>query len=132
PPLRERPRDIEWLAQLLLERAARARGAPTPRLSRGALDVLVHHAFPGNVRELENLTERAVLLFAGREVDVERLLDRGQPAAPLSETLNLRDLERQAVVRSLALHHGNRTRASQALGISVRTLRNKIRSYGLA
>lgn len=133
PPLRERPADIELLARVFLERHAHAAGLETPQLGSEALAALCARRWPGNVRELESLMHRAALLFAGREVDVDALL-RGRlaAAATRSESLDLRALERRAVERSLDLHRGNRTHAARALGISVRTLRNKIREYALA
>ncbi len=137
PPLRERPADVPLLARTLLARYAAAHGSDPPRLGERALRELSRHEFRGNVRELANLMKRAVVLAPGREVELERLLERRAapgPAArgPLEGTLNLRELERRAILRSLAESAGNRTEASRTLGISVRTLRNKIRAYGLA
>jgi two-component system response regulator FlrC len=137
PPLRERPADVPELARALLARLAAAHGAEPPRLGERALRELARQPLRGNVRELANLMRRAVVLAPGREVELERLLERRPPAAPparglLEGTLNLRELERRAILRSLAESGGNRTEASRALGISVRTLRNKIRAYGLA
>ncbi len=139
PPLRERPGDVPGLARTFLERFARGTGSEPPRLGEAALDALCRLPYRGNVRELENLMRRAAVLFPGRDVDVERLLGAraGKAAAPelLPEglrSLNLRELERAAVERSLHQARGNRTLASRALGISVRTLRNKIRLYDLA
>jgi DNA-binding NtrC family response regulator len=136
PPLRERPADIPLLARHFLARAAEAHGTEPPRLGDEALEVLAGHPFRGNVRELENLMRRAAVLFAGRDVDAGRLVS---PAAggeravtvPGLRTFNLRDIERQVIARSLAETGGNRTRASELLGISVRTLRNKIKAYSL-
>ncbi|MAE96030.1 MAG: hypothetical protein CL910_15340 [Deltaproteobacteria bacterium] len=89
------------------------------------------------MRELENLMRRAAILFPGRTVELNRLLapqPSSQRDSMTSElrSLNLRELERAAVIRSLEFSGGNRTLASRALGISVRTLRNKIRAYELA
>ncbi len=136
PPLRERLEDLPALAMSMLGRFAIAQGVAPPTLSEEALDRLATHRFPGNLRELANLMRRAVVLFPGESVDVDRLQGRGSRSAEKShslslDTLNLREIEKQAVLRSLAEHGGHRTRASQALGISVRTLRNKIREYGL-
>ncbi len=138
PPLRERPADIPLLAERFLERFAAQAGVDPPALDGEGLSRLARHPFRGNVRELENLMRRAVVLFPGARVEVERLLapharppGAGWPAgAP--ETLNLKELEQMAIRRSLERCGGNRTLASRALGISVRTLRNKIRLYGLA
>ena len=135
-PLRARRGDVPLLARAFLERFARSAGSEPPRLGPRALEALAELPFRGNVRELENLMRRAAVLFPDREVDVARLLGPGPAAAPaLPEglrCLNLRELERAAIERSLAQTRGNRTLASRALGINVRTLRNKIRLYGLA
>ncbi len=136
PPLRERPQDVPYLAERLLARFAEAADAEPPRLGTAARAALSRHPFRGNVRELENLMRRAVVHFPGREVEPQRLLTlRSAPRSPLPAAdggLNLRALEQQAIRRGLAATGGNRTAAARALGISVRTLRNKIRLYGLA
>ncbi len=136
PPLRERPGDIPLLAHHFLARFAESGQVDVPRLSPSAVSALSRHPFRGNVRELENLMRRAVVLFPGREVDMDRLLagKGGEATGPriTASTLNLKELERRAIVQSLAECGGNRTLASEKLGISVRTLRNKIRLYQLA
>jgi len=136
PPLRERPLDIELLARHFLKRFAERSRVEAPRLSTRALARLEQHAFRGNVRELENLMRRAIVLFPGREIHAEHLLGQARSLPAGSEvsggTLNLREIEKQTILRSLQEAGGNRTHASQVLGISVRTLRNKIRLYGLA
>ncbi len=136
PPLRERRGDVPLLARAFLERFARSVGGEPPALGERALEELAGLPYRGNVRELENLMRRAAVLFPGREVDVARLRAPG-PAAVTAlpeglRSLNLRELKRAAIERSLVESRGNRTLASRALGINVRTLRNKIRLYGLA
>lgn len=136
PPLRERPADIPLLAATFLDRFAGAAGSEPARLDAATLGELSLRPFRGNVRELENLMRRATILFPGRTIELDRLLSP-QPSAPRDRgrselrSLNLRELERAAVIRSLEVSGGNRTLASHALGISVRTLRNKIRAYEL-
>lgn len=136
PPLRERPRDIPLLARAFLKRFAADSGGDPARLDEASLAQLATLPFRGNVRELENLMRRAALLFPGRQVDLERLFSPSSSSrVPMSSklrSLNLREMERAAVIRSLEVTGGNRTLASRALGISVRTLRNKIRLYELA
>ena len=132
PPLRDRPADIPLLAEHFLSRFAQRAGVDPPRLGAAARHALQRYAFPGNVRELENLMRRAVVWMPGEEIDVERLVKgRIQSADRSLETLNLRELERRAVARALCEFQGVRVRAAEALGISERTLRNKIRIYGL-
>lgn len=136
PPLRERQRDIRLLADAFLERYSREASCTSPRISEEDYAVLLAHPYRGNVRELDNLMQRAVIMFPDREVDLERLLvapgNFGPARAAEKQSLNLRELERAAVERSLFEANGNRTHASALLGINVRTLRNKIRAYGLS
>jgi len=148
PPLRERPEDIPLLARSFLDHFAASAGLAPPRLLPDALDLLIHWPFHGNVRELESWMKRLSILHPGEVLPADRLGLPGSSAAPRNggrtaakdaeETIsrdllsvNLRELERAAVIRSLDAAKGNRTAASKALGISVRTLRNKIRLYEL-
>jgi two-component system response regulator FlrC len=131
PPLRERPADVERLARDLAERAAITRGVAPPRFTNAALAALRALPLPGNEPELASLMERAAALFAGRVLDVEGLLRARSETTTTdaSGTLDLGELERVAVGRALAKCRGNRTHAARELGISVRTLRNKLREY---
>ncbi len=133
PPLRERPADIEALAGLFLERAARGLEKPGLRLSERALSVLRAQRWPGNVRELENTMERAAIL-AEAEIEPEHLTilaPGGQSAAAVSGSLNMRELERRAIEEALERHAGNRTHAARELGISLRTLQYRLKEFGL-
>lgn len=134
PPLRERPADVAMLAGRLATQLARQLGSEPPRLGEALHDALRRHPLEGNVRELQSLMQRAALLFPGEEVDADRLLSARPPlpatAAGLP-TFDLKALEREAIAQCLAQRGGNRTHASRDLGISIRTLRNKIRQYGL-
>jgi len=133
PPLRERPDDLPVLAGVLLAHFARLAGEPAPTLAAEAVDWLSARPWRGNVRELENLMRRAVLLHPGRRLAPEHLasLSSSERATGIAPSLDLRELERSAVERALELAGGNRTHAARALGISVRGLRNKIRRFGL-
>jgi two-component system response regulator FlrC len=136
PPLRERPCDVPLLAGAFLDRFAESMGRERPRLSDGAIAQLCEHRFRGNVRELENLMRRALMIFPGAAVDIDQLLRpaaaRGGGDLSTARPLNLKQIERETIVEALAATSGNRTRAARALGISVRTLRNKIRVYDLS
>jgi two-component system, NtrC family, response regulator HydG len=128
PALRARPVDILPLARLFLKRAAADMNKTVPRLSSSAAEKLIGYSWPGNVRELENMMERAVIL-AGAQVEVSDLpVLSDAPARPT----NFRDIERKAIEEALALTNGNRTRAAEQLGISVRTLQYRLKEYGLA
>jgi two-component system response regulator AtoC len=127
PPLRERREDIPLLAEHILGR----KGPKSPRLSPEALKKLAGHPFPGNIRELENILERALIYCEGgliREGDIDL---HGGPAAPSPAGGSLEDREKQAVVEALAKSGGNRTKAAEMLGVSRKTILNKIRHYGL-
>ncbi|MES0873013.1 sigma-54-dependent transcriptional regulator [Sinimarinibacterium thermocellulolyticum] len=135
PPLRERPGDIPLLARHLLERiAARAGIAIAPTLDRAALEELQRYPFPGNVRELENILERAMTLCDGRSIRAVDLQLR-MPATIGGSAGDLKrqkeDLERQAIREALQKTRYNKTRAAQLLGMSFRSLRYRIKKLGL-
>ncbi len=140
PPLRERPGDIEPLARHFATKHARANGLPARRFSRAALERLRSHFWRGNVRELENCIHRAVLLAQGEEIDADAiLLSSGAPAAGPSEGApspqvgrTVAEVERDLILDTLRHTLGNRTQAANILGISIRTLRNKLKQYSEA
>jgi DNA-binding NtrC family response regulator len=127
PALRDRPADILPLARLFLKRASAEMNKPVPRLSSAAAEKLLGYNWPGNVRELENMMERAVIL-AGSNVEVSDLpVLSDTPPRPK----NFREIERKAIEEALAMTNGNRTKAAEQLGISVRTLQYRLKEYGL-
>jgi DNA-binding NtrC family response regulator len=149
PPLRERPADVIELAQFFAKKYAEANGVPLRPISAEARKALSLHRWPGNVRELENTIHRAVLLASGPEIGVDGILTpdgarldqaRG-PAAVVHAAMAAEQVTRALVGRTVAeverdliletLKHclGNRTHASNILGISIRTLRNKLNEY---
>ena len=142
PPLRERPEDIPILAQHFAEKFAAQMGSNTPRLRPGFLERLQSHTWPGNVRELANFMRRVLTLSGTLDLDAGCFemefqgnsrglsLVHTQPKAPIAGT-PIRQVERLHLESTLALTDGNRTHAAEMLGISLRTLRNKIREYGL-
>jgi DNA-binding NtrC family response regulator len=152
PPLRQRPDDVPALCRHLLGRLAEGLGRPAPSLTAEAIRALREQRFPGNVRELGNVLERALVrcrlpvldradldLGGGGRGDAGRaaaLLGRTD-RAPLPERrflpegvpIDLASLERMAIQEALRRMRGNRTHAARLLGISLRTLRNKLRGY---
>ncbi|MFO1250002.1 MAG: sigma-54 dependent transcriptional regulator [Inhella sp.] len=157
PPLRERLADLPDIGTSLLERIARDAGVhPVPRLSPGALARLSAYAFPGNVRELENVLHRALALSGASELQAEDLdlpdcvsgedsafgglAPLGQPAAaaaeeeaglPLDLTQYLDEVERRVLLRALAEYRFNRTAAGARLGLSLRQMRYRMARLGI-
>jgi two-component system response regulator FlrC len=133
PALRDRPGDLLPLAEAILARKSREHRRAAPALSRSALAALAAHSWPGNVRELENVLERALLLTASDVIAEDDLaLEGAAPAAPpgpLPVGTTLREAERALILETLRAARGNRTRAARTLGISVRTMRNKLSEY---
>lgn len=142
PPLRERREDIPLLAAGILRRLNRQMGHKVNGFSADALQMLCDHDFFGNVRELENILERAVIFAGGDEIQCDDLDLRGSVSLHTQksrrevvdipqEAKSLKDVEVDAIIRALHRWEGNRTRAAQELGISRRTLINKIAEYDL-
>jgi two-component system response regulator PilR (NtrC family) len=139
PPLRERGDDVLMLAYHTLTRLAQNQGLPTPSLTQAAQAALLDYRFPGNVRELENILERALTLCSDDEIDVGDLqLPTEQPtdeapasarAAPLGA--HLEEIERDAIVKALEQSRYNKTAAAKRLGISFRALRYRIKKLGI-
>jgi DNA-binding NtrC family response regulator len=141
PPLRERGDDVSFLAEQFLQRFARKHGIRVAGLSAGCAAALQAHRWPGNVRELQNVIERAVILCAdGEELQAAHLglVSRAgeEPAAGAAadntaELAPLAEIEKRHILRVLEHCEGNRTHAARHLGISIRTLRNKLHEYGV-
>jgi DNA-binding NtrC family response regulator len=140
PPLRERREDVRDLAQHFLARFAAAYGRPTQTLSDGAIGVLERYAWPGNIRELENLIERLVVICDAPVIDESELpldLSVGAGLAQEAERESnyaaaMAAFERGYLRRILAQNGWNRRRAAEQLGIGYSTLKGKLRLHGLA
>lgn len=140
PPLRERREDISQLVQHVLVRLS-AQGTGQPSLSKDAMEALKTYDFPGNVRELENILERALTLMEGdviREEDLQLPQPRpvtveGQSVGASEQSLDpfLSDMERTAIVQALERTRYNKTAAARLLGISFRALRYRLKKLGL-
>ena len=134
PPLRERREDIVPLTQHFLQEQAQANGHPPLRLTPELMDFLLVHSWPGNVRELENLTARLHVVGGQEAIDVEEVRGwlRAVPQGPQpgeEAVTPLAELQKQAGRAALARFAGHRRRTAKALGISVRTLQNKIKRW---
>ncbi len=132
PPLRDRPEDIQLLAEQFALRSFRRNNRPWKGISDEAMMHLKSRPWRGNVRELENVIERGVLLADNGTLQIEHFqfdeptLTSGATHAP---TGTIWEMERDLILRTLEAHNGNRTHAAKTLGISIRTLRNKLREY---
>ncbi|MBY0438642.1 MAG: sigma-54 dependent transcriptional regulator [Burkholderiales bacterium] len=136
PSLRDMPEDIGLLAQAFLERRGAQDAMPVPVLSAGAVRALEDYPFPGNVRELENVLERALALCSGSEIGRDDLqLKAAAAEAPDIRGLPLEDylatIEKQAIVEALEKTRYNRTAAAKILGISFRQLRYRMERLGI-
>jgi len=146
PPLRERKEDIPVLANYFLKKYSAASEKTGLAISPAAMRLMNAYPWTGNVRELENVMERAVLVCEGRTVEPVHLgietggvafTDEVREPAPLvtvpvaAENRTLREVEKALIIETLNKMQGNRTKASQILGISVRTMRNKLHEYNL-
>ncbi|HUF68497.1 MAG TPA: sigma-54 dependent transcriptional regulator [Longimicrobiales bacterium] len=128
PPLRERKRDILPLAGTLLERISLDIGRTSLELSDEARDLILRSPWPGNIRELANALERAVILAEGNIIRPEHLqIER--PVGTQSASGSLEDVERAAIEEALAASGGNRREAADRLGIGLRTLYDKLKRY---
>jgi two-component system, NtrC family, response regulator PilR len=138
PALREMREDVALLAASMLEKQAAPLGMAAPRLSSDALKALAAYDFPGNVRELENILERALALARGEEIRAEDMLlaprreghvEAELSALPLPERLE--KMERQAIMEALEKTRFNRTAAAKLLGVSFRALRYRMERLGI-
>jgi DNA-binding NtrC family response regulator len=141
PALRERPKDIEVLADHFAKKYAEMNGLPLRRLAPGVREMLAAHSWRGNVRELENTLHRAVLLARGDDIGPDAIMlapikanaDASAATAAAGKLglvgRTVADVERDLILETLQHCLGNRTHAANILGISIRTLRNKLQQY---
>jgi two-component system response regulator FlrC len=129
PPLRERPEDIPCLARHFVQKHREPCGSEVREVSEAALRCLADHAWPGNIRELENCLQRALLLCPEKVLQPSHLQMDAGLAPPPAATGTRWEAERRLILSTLEHLGGNRTRAAEALGVSVRTIRNRLRDY---
>ena len=142
PALRERLDDVPQLVDVLLDRVAREIGVPRPAISDEAIEKLLSYSYPGNVRELENILERAVTLCTGARIEPGDIqLRHGAGTVDLADIDDemesdglegqLAHIEREAIVKALEQTRYNKTKAAELLGMSFRQLRYRVKKLGI-
>lgn len=136
PPLRERDGDVALLAQHFLDRAAEEHNGPR-EFSENVLEALQRHTWPGNVRELKHTVLRSALMCMGRDKVDELPAGFEKPPnlssdAGLSVGMSIRDVERELIMKTLNHYEGNKTQTAEALGVSLKTLYNRLNEYETA
>jgi DNA-binding NtrC family response regulator len=138
PPLRQRLEDIPLLTDHFLNKCCQKIGLPTKTLSEKVSRMLLSYSWPGNVRELENLIERAVVISKNQELKISDFppdISAGIPAlgkTNMDVGMSIGEAEKILILKTLKAHGGNKSKAADVLGISARTLRNKLQEYGLS
>jgi len=132
PSLRERPSDIPLLAKHFAEKFSAAEGKTVKEFTEKGTSLLMDRPWRGNIRELENVVRRAVLLCAGDRIDTEDLMfdDLGEQAESAGFSGKIKDMEKEMILRTLKDVGGNKVKAAAILGVTVRTIRNKLSEYG--
>lgn len=132
PPLKGRREAIARLVYAFIRESSDRNGRSAPDIDESALERLAAYEWPGNIRELRNVVERAMFLSDGKRIQVCHLEGVLAPMRRSPSSLKtLADVERHYILNALEETHGNRTHAANQLGISVRTLRNKLKSYDI-
>ncbi len=132
PPLRERGDDIVLLAEYFSRQIVRRYHLEDVEISASARRKLLTHSWPGNVRELQHVMERAIVMASGSVLEAEDIeFSRMVEPTPKNETLNLEQLEQEAIMKAISRSNGNLSQAASLLGISRFTLYRKIEKYGL-
>ncbi|NUO78707.1 sigma-54-dependent Fis family transcriptional regulator [candidate division KSB1 bacterium] len=134
PPLRERLGDLALLVENFIKHYSEKSGKKITGIARAAFEILLRHTWPGNVRELRNVIERAVILCSGRQItpaDLPKHLVKQESSNELSISIGttVEEAERQLILRTLEAHNNNKTHAAETLGISLKTLHNKLERF---
>ncbi|MBI4573989.1 MAG: sigma-54-dependent Fis family transcriptional regulator [candidate division NC10 bacterium] len=133
PPLSERPSDVLPLAEHILRQASRRLAKRITGFAEEAKRLLLEYGWPGNIRELQNVVERATILCREDRIAPAHLSLASPPAASCAATpRTLKELERDAILAALAACHGNRRQAAEQLGIGLRTLYSRLKEYGIS
>ena len=138
PPLRKRKQDLPLLVEFFMQKWIAVNGLDPVKMSSAAMKQLIHYDWPGNIRELENTIERAVLIHSGDRIQPCDLILDQEPMefdqvadahVPVKAGTTVKEMEKQLIFKTLETVNDNRTHAAEMLGISIRTLRNKLHEY---
>lgn len=132
PPLRERIEDIPLLIRYFINKYSGKMGKNVRRISEDAVDILIDHSWPGNIRELENMIERAVVVAETDEIQKTDLpIDIATHYSDVRKFWSLESIEREHILKVLSLVRGNKSKASRLLGLDVTTLWRKLKKYDI-
>ena len=132
PPLRERKETIFRIAEYIINKLSQKLGREPLKLSKKSKEILKNYPWPGNIRELENILERNLILAKGQELDIEvEFIDIKRVYEDKEISGSLKEIEKKAILEALRKTGGNKKKAAELLGISLRTLYHKIKEYNL-
>ncbi len=131
PPLRDRKKVILKIAKYLIQKISAKLGKEPLKLDKDSEKILLSYSWPGNIRELENALERSLILSKGNKLEIQLDYFYEKMIKELKSEINIKSLEKKAVLEALEKTKGNKRKAAELLGISLRTLYNKIKEYGL-
>lgn len=130
PPLRKRKGDIALLVDNFLKKYCDKYNKKGLKISSSALELLNNYSWPGNIREIQHLTERAVIMAEGKIIKKEDFALKEDKQSYNADVINVEDLEKQAIMRAIEKNNGNLTKASEELGLGRSTLYRKMKKYG--
>jgi two-component system response regulator FlrC len=130
PPLRERPEDIELLADHFAKKYAAQLNKNVTGFTEETMEFLMTRKWKGNIREFENAVQRAVLIARSALICIDDFMLDGEISSTTTNNGNIKDMEMELILKTLEDTNGNKTKAAKLLGVSVRTIRNKLNGYG--
>jgi two-component system response regulator FlrC len=130
PPLRERPEDIRYISEHYANKFSLELNKSVSGFTEEALEFLTTRKWKGNIRELENAVHRAVLIASSEFIGVDDFMLEGDVSHSHASNGSIKDMEMDMIMKTLQETNGNKTKAAKLLGVSVRTIRNKINGYG--
>ena len=128
PPLRERKEDIPLIAEHLINKYNKILNKKVKKISAKAMELLLDYNYPGNIRELENILERTMIMANDQMID-EKYFNFINKETLIEKKGTLKEAEKELIIKYLIQNNGNRTRTAELLGISRRSLQNKIKEY---